>query len=402
MISAFDLDLETLNEVKATFSDARIERRDPLQQTQRNCEIVQSRNFVRRRNGVAFGFSAQQAELTEELTSSASRQSLRLGAGQARSNDTRIVGSFLSSYTNTPNTHLKAPSQSIPGSDSLSGGRKFIHEHTLLPLASRIFSKSMGGGKLAGGKKRPMFHPSRPFPKRWLPTSIPHSPAAKFSRPVLIPAVSARASRTRFDKLPILEKREYQAKAWDPIRFGHPTVMISLKFGEPEVRAAKANGQTIAELAYSDREAIRVFCKNSGFPRFPNMWAIETHNGVGLHIICQIPDDLGMRDRLAQLLCRRHGQPIPAGKSTLDFVTKENSGSAVHFLDIDSTPYGRTGRSGFLGLVDYTSKELLKNQKRRDKKFLGKLTGCSREINAAAIELFRSGVRLDPPSELSP
>ena len=82
-------------------------------------------------------------------------------------------------------------------------------------------------------------------------------------------------------------------------------------------------------------------------------------------------------------------------------MSKKNSGCPVHFLDVDCTPHGRTGRSGFLGLVDYTSKELLKNQKRRDKQFLGKLTGCSSHINAAAIELYRSGVRLTPPAALT-
>ena len=184
------------------------------------------------------------------------------------------------------------------------------------------------------------------------------------------------------------------------MKFGHPTVMIGLKYSRLEVATAKAKGQTIAELVYHDREAMRDFCRGCGFRSFPNMWVIETHNGIGCHIICQIPDSLDERDQLAQLLCRRHGVPIPVGKTALDLVTPDNSGCAVHFLKISAKPFQRTGRTGFLGLVDYTSKELLKNQKRRDKKDLGKLAGCSREINKAAIDLFRSGLRVLPPPEL--
>jgi hypothetical protein len=99
MTSAFDLDLEAVNEVQFALSDTQTERHDAFPQPRRNCEIVQLSNFVRLRDSIASGFCPEQADSAQKIANPMSPEFTPVEADQVGPNDDApIVGSYLPSH----------------------------------------------------------------------------------------------------------------------------------------------------------------------------------------------------------------------------------------------------------------------------------------------------------------
>ena len=111
---------------------------------------------------------------------------------------------------------------------------------------------------------------------------------------------------------------------------------------------------------HEDREQIARLYKNRGYD-FVGLWVIETRNGLNLHCIMHVPTDKTFRCELADLLCRIGNMHVPPRRSALHVLRTKNSGHACHLLRIrPEVAYGKTGRTGYWGLIDYTSKTLWK------------------------------------------
>jgi hypothetical protein len=136
--------------------------------------------------------------------------------------------------------------------------------------------------------------------------------------------------------------------------------MLTVKYRGERVLLAIMAGKSVCQLWHQDREQIARLYKNRGYD-FVGLWVIETRNGLNLHCIMHVPADKAFRRELADVLCRIGNMHVPPHRSALHMLRTKNSGHTCHLLRIrPEVAYDETGRTGYWGLVDYTSKTLWK------------------------------------------
>lgn len=110
------------------------------------------------------------------------------------------------------------------------------------------------------------------------------------------------------------------------------------------------------------------------------IWVLEAHNGIHVHIAIRLPNRR-IALEVESYLAERFGLMRTKCSLGCPEIRQCNSGLPVHVTKISSSKfYSGSDRSGFEGLLDYISKSLYENARRRKGANLGKLVGASQSV----------------------
>lgn len=217
---------------------------------------------------------------------------------------------------------------------------------------------------------------------RWQPRAHltgKHMGAFSLPNPSYSGASNVPAKTPRKDG-PVARMQRYR-RNWQYRAIEDATHFITANVPPEILEGLKEKKEPVSQYVTKLMKAI-VRCIRVRSPKYQAdyIWVLEAKNGIHVHIAIRIPEGVAIK-AVESLLAQKFGVGTSSRSKGFPDLYRDNSKLPVHIATVSpERRYQVTGSAGFKGLLDYLSKSLDCNSRRRKGSNLGKIVGASQSV----------------------